>query len=120
MRTLTALTTAALLIFGLLLSACEEQDSLARIHSEGVLRIVTRNGPTTYYENRGSGTGFEYVLAKMFANHLDVDLEVTPVYGIDDLFEHLQKGRADLAAASLTPSPERARIFEFGPTTYYE
>jgi len=115
-RTLTALTTAALLISGLLLSACEEQDSLARIRSEGVLRIVTRNGPTTYYENRGSGTGFEYVLAKMFANHLDVDLEVTPVYGIDDLFEHLQKGRADLAAASLTPSPERARVFEFGPT----
>ncbi len=110
------LTAASLLLAALLLTACEEQDSLARIRSEGSLKIVTRNGPTTYYENRGSGTGFEYVLAKMFAKHLDVELKVIPVYGIDELFIHLEKGRADIAAASLTPSPERSRTFEFGPT----
>ncbi|MFT5033460.1 MAG: membrane-bound lytic murein transglycosylase F [Bacteroidia bacterium] len=116
MQTKTIIRTAALLLTALLMGACEEPDSLARIRSEGALKIVTRNGPTTYYENRGAGTGFEYVLAKMFAEHLDVQMQVTPVYGIDDLFEHLEKGRADIAAASLTPSPERSRTFEFGPS----
>lgn len=116
MQTKTLFLSATLALLSLFLGACEEQDSLARIRSEGVLKIVTRNGPTTYYVNRGSGTGFEYILAKMFADHLDVDLQVTPVYGIDDLFGHLEKGRADIAAASLTPSPDRARTFEFGPT----
>ncbi len=116
MRPTKLFQTSILLVVSLLLIACEEQDSLARIRSEGVLKVVTRNGPTTYYENRGSGTGFEYILAKRFADYLDVDLEIIPVYGIDDLFINLEKGRADVAAASLTPSPERTRSFEFGPT----
>ena len=105
-----------LLISSLTLSACQEQDSLSVIQDEGVIKVVTRNGPTTYYENRGSGTGFEYVLASMFADHLDVELQVTPVYGIEDLFVHLEKGRAHIAAASLTPSPERSQQFDYGPT----
>lgn len=107
----------ALLFLGaVLLAGCQEKDSLDLIQDEGLLKVVTRNGPTTYYENRGSGTGFEYVLAHMFADHLDVELKVRPVYGLDELFNHLQKGRAQLAAASLTPSIERSLEFEYGPT----
>ncbi|MBB3045877.1 membrane-bound lytic murein transglycosylase F [Litorivivens lipolytica] len=105
-----------LLISALLLGACQEQDSLSIIEKEGTLKVTTRNGPTTYYENRGAGTGFEFVLAQMFADYLDVELEIIPVYGIEDLFVHLEKGRAQLAAASLTPSPERSQHFDYGPT----
>ncbi|WP_372781725.1 membrane-bound lytic murein transglycosylase MltF [Litorivivens sp.] len=110
------LPTLVTLLFSLLLAACQEQDSLDHIQKEGVLKVVTRNGPTTYYENRGTGTGFEYVLANMFADYLGVELKVTPVYGIDDLFLRLEKGRSHIAAASLTPSQERSLHFEYGPT----
>lgn len=114
-RRLLPILACLLLPWTLLLSACQEKDSLAVIRSSGVLKIVTRNGPTTYYENRGAPTGFEYVLANRFARHLGVELQVTPVFGIDEIFSHLEKGRAQIAAAGLSPSPERARLFEFGP-----
>ena len=45
-----------------LLVACSGGDHLSQIKEEGVLRIVTRNGPTTYYEDRNGPAGFEYVL----------------------------------------------------------
>ena len=100
-----------------LLSACTEPpDSLDEIRKDGVLRVVTRNGPTTFYESQGSPTGFEYYLAREFADYLGVDLEIEPVVGLEELFERLEKGQADIAAAGLTITPERQQTFSFGPS----
>ncbi|MGB1907984.1 MAG: hypothetical protein ACPHN3_11640, partial [Spongiibacter sp.] len=52
-----------LVLFGALTiaSGCKKpEDSLERIKDAGVLRVLTRNGPTTYYESQGRPTGFEY------------------------------------------------------------
>ncbi len=98
------------------LTGCSESDALTTIKQEDTLKVITRNGPTTYYENRGSATGFEYVLAEAFADFLGVELEIIPVYGLDELFDALQRGRVHLAAAGLTVTPERQKTLEFGPS----
>ena len=105
----------ALLIW--LLSACAEPpDSLEQIRSEGVLKVVTRNGPTTFYESQGNPTGFEYHLAREFADHLGVELEMDPVVGLEELFQRLEKGQADIAAAGLSITPRRQQTLHFGPS----
>ena len=43
------------------------------MQKEGVLRVITRNSPATYFQDRNGETGFEYELAKRFAERLGVE-----------------------------------------------
>lgn len=103
----------ALLAF--MLVGCDTPDSLQEIKKKGVLRVITRNGPTTYYVDRHGPNGFEYVLAKRFAQHLGVELEVETEVSLQTMFEELRKGRADLAAAGLAITPAREAFLDFAP-----
>ncbi len=93
----------------LLLSGCgEPPNTLERVREEGVLRVVTRNSPATYFQDRNGETGFEYELAKRFAEELGVELQIEAADNLDDLFSRL--GQPDgpvLAAAGLVQSPAR-------------
>ncbi len=101
LRTFIA-TTALLITLVMTVSGCQQPSSLDQIKERGILKIVTRNGPTTFYPDEGQNTGFEYHLAKEFANYLNVDLHMYSVYGRDDIFSHLKRNKADIAAAGLT------------------
>jgi membrane-bound lytic murein transglycosylase F len=95
-----------------LLGACSEpDDSLTRILERGELRLVTRNGPTTYFVEREQARGFEYELAAALADELGVALRVEVAYSLDGLFDALRRDRADIAAAGLALTRERAREF---------
>lgn len=96
-----------------LLAGCEEPDHLAAIREAGVLRVVTRNGPTTYYQDRNGPTGFEYELAQRFAEQLGVALEIRTEHSLEALFQSLEHGEADIAAAGLTMTPERLQRLDF-------
>src|SRR5690625_7280245 len=61
---------ALLLALLLLTAACQEPDQLDAIRETGTLRVVTRNGPTTYYQDRSGPTGFEHELARRLAPEL--------------------------------------------------
>ena len=106
------LLTATLL---LLLGACgKAPTALERVQEDGVLRVITRNSPTTYYQDRNGPTGFEYELAERFAESLGVTLEIETADSIDELFERL--GRPDgphLAAAGLLASENRSALARF-------
>ena len=97
----------------LLVTACDSPEP--SIEEQGVLRVVTRNGPTTFYEDRNGFTGFEYELVKLFARHLDVKLEISSRHSLPDIFNMLSSRQAHLAAAGLTITPERQQRFEFSP-----
>lgn len=105
-RARSAVWILATCIF-LLLSGCSEAKTptaLERVQKDGVLRVITRNSPATYFQDRSGETGFEYELSKRFAEHLGVKLEMTTADNLDDLYGKLgQPGGADLAAAGLTP-----------------
>ena len=99
----------------LLLSACGEQPTaLERVREEGVLRVITRNSPTTYYQDRNGETGFEYDLAERFAKSLGVKLQIETADNIDELFARLNSPDGpQLAAAGLLESPQRAQSVRF-------
>ncbi|NVJ61303.1 MAG: membrane-bound lytic murein transglycosylase MltF [Gammaproteobacteria bacterium] len=99
------------------LSGCQDTqlNKLEQIKKSGILRIATRNSPTTYYIQNESAAGVEYELATAFAERLGV----TPVFvaedNLSDIFNALDTGRADIAAAGLTASSERKKHYLFGP-----
>lgn len=105
----------ALLAFFLLLGGCGSSDHLQEIHDSGVLHVLMRNSPTTYFEDRMGPSGFEYELAERFAKHLGVQLQIETQPSIEGIYENLQRGRADIAAAGLAVTPKRSQEVQFGP-----
>ena len=104
------------LLLLLLLCACGSPPSqLDRIRDEGVLRVVTRNSPTTFYVGAEGFTGFEYDLAALFADYLEVELEILAEDDLARVLEAIYRGQADLAAAGLTITSERQKRLKFGP-----
>lgn len=87
--------------------------ALERIQARGELVVVTRVSPTTYYEDQYGYTGLEYELAEDFAKELGVDLQIVEADTLDEVFDALRDGRADLAAAGLTITPQRKLEFDF-------
>lgn len=92
-----------------MLGACVEKPStLERIKEDGVLRVITRNSPATYFQDRNGETGFEYELVKRFADDLGVELQIETADNLDDLFSQLgQPNGPVLAAAGLVSSEQR-------------
>lgn len=109
------LTAGLFLAACALLAGCGSSDHLQEIRDSGVLRVLTRNSPTTYYEDRFGPAGFEYELAERFAQHLGVRLQIETQPSIDGIYENLQRGRADMAAAGLAVTPRRSAEVQFGP-----
>jgi len=101
----------------LLLWACSQPlkpSTLERVQKAGELRVVTRNSPATYFQDRNGETGFEYELVKRFAKSLGVDLKIEIADNLDDLFLRLkQKDGPVLAAAGLVGTPARAAQAQF-------
>ena len=98
-----------------MLGACVEKPStLERVKEDGVLRVITRNSPATYFEDRNGETGFEYELVKRFADDLGVELKIETADNLDDMFNQL--GQPDgpvLAAAGLVSSENRLQQAKF-------
>lgn len=88
---------------------------LEQIKNNGQLVVVTRNSPTTYYESADGPTGLEYEMVKMFADELDVELTLVIPDSLSDLLNKISTNAIHIAAAGLTITKEREKIFRFGP-----
>ena len=93
------------------LQGCSRPDSLERIQSTGKLTVITRNSPTTYYQDKEGATGFEYALTQLLADELGVKLKVKTAFELGEIFQALQRGEADIAAAGLTLTKPRSDRF---------
>jgi membrane-bound lytic murein transglycosylase F len=89
---------------------------LEQIQQNGQLVVATRNSPTTYYEDVDGPAGLEYKLAEMFAREIGVQLTLLIPESLDDLLKQLDENRIHIAAAGLTRTREREKIYRFGPT----
>ena len=98
-----------------MLGACVEKPStLERVKEDGVLRVITRNSPATYFQDRNGETGFEYELVQRFADDLGVKLQIETADNLDDLFNQLgQPNGPVLAAAGLVSSEQRKQQVRF-------
>jgi len=102
-----------------LLFSCNEQKqsaSFTRIIERGYVTVGTLFGPNSYYVQADGYAGFEYDLAKKYAEYLNVDLKIVPSYSLDDLFIKLNSGEVDLLAAGLSVTDKRLSRFRFAPS----
>ena len=83
--------------------------ALDAIRARGELRVATLNLPTCYYLGAQGTEGLEFELAGAYAARLGVRLAMYPLANERALQAELAAGRADIAAASLTNTPEWSR-----------
>ncbi|MBL4766277.1 MAG: membrane-bound lytic murein transglycosylase MltF [Rhodobacteraceae bacterium] len=90
--------------------------SIEAIQEAGTLVVVTRNSPTTYYLGRDDEpVGFEVDLARDFAATLGVSVTFLPVDSVPEILSMMADGEAHIAAAGLTVTSAREKIFQFAP-----
>ncbi len=88
---------------------------MQRIEARGSLLMLTLNGASTYYVGAEGETGFEYELAREFADFIGLPLEVITLPTLYDLTRSLKQGRGDFVAANLSRTAERQTQLRFGP-----
>lgn len=86
---------------------------LERIQEEGFLQILTLNGPSTFYEGRLGYAGFEYELAKAFADDIGVEITVRTEQSLGDILSGVQETSAHFVAAGLSVIDERKQTINF-------
>ena len=103
-------------IICLTLVACGPAPSvLEQVQQQNELIVITRNGPTTFYEGPAGSTGFEYELASLFADYIGVELRMLVPPSFSDILPLTALGDAHFAAAGLTITEKRKKKVRFGP-----
>ncbi|GAA0816593.1 membrane-bound lytic murein transglycosylase MltF [Colwellia sp. D2M02] len=103
----------------LMLTGCDKENksaSLTRILERGYINVGTIYGPTNYYLHADEVIGFEYELAKKYADSIGVELKIVPSYSVDELFIKLNTGEVDVLAAGLAITNKRHQRFRFAPS----
>ncbi|MDA9557548.1 membrane-bound lytic murein transglycosylase MltF [Vibrio sp.] len=106
-----------------LLTGCQidstPSSELEKIQERGVLRVGTLNNQVSYYIGAEGPAGLDFELATQFAKELNVTLEMTPAYSVENLYPALKNGDIDIIAAGLTQTSQRINDFRPGPAYYY-
>lgn len=87
--------------------------TLDGIISKGEITVITRNTPHCYYLYCGYPIGFQYDLAKAFADFLGVKLKVKIVKNNTELIPALKTGKGAFIAACVPLSQERQKEVSF-------
>jgi len=86
---------------------------LDSIRSRGKLIAVTDFNSTNYFIYKGEPMGFNYELLKSFSDNIGIDLEIISENQLDNAFELLNTGKADLVAIGLTVNSTRKKDILF-------
>lgn len=91
-------------------------NKLDTIKQAGQLKVLTLNAASTYYEDANGPNGFEYQLARSFADSIGVDLKMIVVDEYADIYPELIYNTGDIAAAGLSQQDINDNpSIEFGP-----
>lgn len=66
--------------------------------SRDTLHVATISGPLSYFTYKGELLGFDYENIKVFAEDLDMELEITTAPNMAELLKMVENGKADVAA----------------------
>ncbi|WP_394128982.1 membrane-bound lytic murein transglycosylase MltF [Shewanella maritima] len=107
-----------------LLSACEqvevEQNVTTTMPAQRtVLKVGTLYGPQIYLNSERGQSGFDYEVAKRFADYLNIELEMVAFSDRSMLFHALENQKVDIIAAAIAKTPSRSERFKLGPTLYH-
>ncbi|QJR81792.1 membrane-bound lytic murein transglycosylase MltF [Alteromonas pelagimontana] len=90
-------------------------NALSELLQRKVIKVGTVYGRTTFYHGPAGPTGFEYELAKGFADYLGIELQVFPFFSYHELFSQLTSGHMDVAATGDAVTPVVSEHFKLGP-----
>ena len=114
---------AIIILLAAVMGTCSKPPTaLDEILESGVLRVITRNSPTTYFRGADDYEGPEYLLMRGFRNFLStkygkpLQLEIEAVDRFGEIFPAIESGRSHIAAAGLTITDERQQRVAFGPS----
>jgi len=88
------------------------------IKKRGVLRVLLKNNASSYFLWKGKLQGFEYEMAKAYADSLGVKLAVVVPPSNNLMLQWLRQGKADFAAGFLTPT-EKWKQLNITPSVEY-
>ena len=109
-RTLLILSASVYLLY--VTSAARISD-LEQIQTSGELHVLTLDGPTTYFEDGRGKNGFEYLLAKAFAESLGVELVMKSKPTLHSMLLSVGGPEGSFAAANITQTQTRDDWIEF-------
>ena len=95
------------------LCACEKPTTMDKINKHKTLHIITRNAPAVYYEGREGPSGFEYDLAKLFAEDAGLELDVKVASTRSQILSALDNDYTNIAIASMVASDTRADRYKY-------
>jgi len=107
------------LLAALMMVACEAPPpppavpTLDDILRTGEITVITRNNGQCYYLYRGEKRGFEYDLARLFADELGVRLNVKIADSWEGMIPSLTNGEGHFIAAAMTITPSRQKQIAF-------
>jgi len=96
-------------------SVVQYSNQLERVKKTGLLTVLTRYDPTTYYESADGFSGLEYDLVQLFAQYLKVKTKFIIPDTFTQILQKAQAGEADFAAAGITITSDRQQQFLFTP-----
>lgn len=109
----------AMLAALLLLATCSPRiGTWAEIHQIGTLRVAMVNSAKTYYLDASGPAGFEYDLASIFADSLNLELVVEVVPNRRAAITAVRRGKVHFAAG-LAITPRRRQLVRFTPPYYH-
>ena len=108
-----AILVVLLMVFAGYISKSTHQTDLAIVKAKGHLVMLTLPGPTTYFEDGRGKNGFDYLLAKAFADSLGVELDVKVVPTLRRLLLSVGGPQGDFAAANLVKTAVRDKSLSF-------
>lgn len=81
--------------------------ALELVHERGMLVITGISGPTTFYQTSNGTSGFQYELARLFAEDLGVKLELQSAGNSNQVLGTLRQNKTDLAITGLASDDPR-------------
>ncbi len=103
----------ALVVASFTLGGSQPPTALQQLLADGQLRVLSRNGPTTYYESLHGRTGLEYHLLQGFAEELGVTLVIEDEDQLGRMLDRVSSREVHLAAAGLTVTESRQKKVRF-------
>jgi polar amino acid transport system substrate-binding protein len=77
------------------------------------LRVLALKSSPFFYEKDGKTTGIDYEMLDYFAKSRGATLQIEWADSFAGMLQRVEKGEVDLAAGSITITPERARRMDF-------
>ena len=97
-----------ILLTAMLIAGCSKPTSFEKIQKHKTLHVITRNAPAVYFEGRHGPMGFEYELAQLFSEELDVELELKVASTRSQILSALDNEYTHLASAFMVASETRS------------